>query len=122
MNGALLIEALSWLLILSGSIFLVIGAFGMVRFPDFWSRLHALSVLDSAGVLLLLAGLCIQGGWSLITAKLIVIAVFLLLTGPTATHALANAALVSGLRPNAETEPSSAGTKPSDAADAGTEG
>ena len=94
----------------------------MVRFPDFWSRLHALSVLDSAGVLLLLAGLCIQGGWSLITAKLIVIAVFLLLTGPTATHALANAALVSGLRPNAETEPPSADAKPSDAANAGTEG
>ncbi len=122
MNYAALIDGLSWILILSGSIFLVIGAFGMVRFPDFWSRLHALSVLDSAGVLLLLAGLCMQGGWSLITAKLIVIAVFLLLTGPTATHALANAALVSGLRPDAETEPSSADAKPSDAADAGTEG
>ena len=95
----LLIDALGWVLILAGSVFLVTGAIGLIRFPDFWSRLHALSVLDSAGVLLLLAGMCIQGGWSLVTVKLVIIGLFLLITGPTATHALANAALVSGLRP-----------------------
>ncbi len=99
MNSVLLIDALGWILILAGSVFLVTGAIGLIRFPDFWSRLHALSVLDSAGVLLLLAGMCIQGGWSLITVKLVIIGLFLLITGPTATHALANAALVSGLRP-----------------------
>ncbi len=99
MNSVLLIDALGWVLILAGSVFLVTGAIGLIRFPDFWSRLHALSVLDSAGVLLLLAGMCIQGGWSLVTVKLVIIGLFLLITGPTATHALANAALVSGLRP-----------------------
>ncbi len=99
MNSLLLVDALGWILILAGSVFLVTGAIGLIRFPDFWSRLHALSVLDSAGVLLLLAGMCIQGGWSLVTVKLVIIGLFLLITGPTATHALANAAFVSGLRP-----------------------
>ena len=58
----LLVEVLSWGFILSGSAFLLIGAFGVLRFPDFWSRLHAVSVMDSAGVILLLIGMAIQPG------------------------------------------------------------
>ena len=95
----IIINILSWVLIVAGSFFTVIGAVGAVRFPDFWSRLHAVSVTDSGGVLLLLAGMCLQAGFSLITVKLIIIGIFLFITGPTATHAVANAALVSGLRP-----------------------
>jgi multicomponent Na+:H+ antiporter subunit G len=86
-------------LIISGSFFTVVGAVGILRFPDFWSRLHAASVSDSAGVILLLAGMCVYSGWSLITVKLIVIGLVLFVTGPTSTHAVANAALVTGLRP-----------------------
>jgi multicomponent Na+:H+ antiporter subunit G len=96
----LFISALSWALILGGSFFVLVGAFGTLRFPDFWSRLHAASITDSAGAILLLAGMCVQSGFSLITVKLIVIGVFLIITGPTATHAIANAALVTGLRPD----------------------
>jgi multicomponent Na+:H+ antiporter subunit G len=92
-------EILSWGLILAGSFFVLSGALGIVRFPDFWSRLHAASVIDSAGMLLLFAGMALQAGVSLVTVKLIIIGIFLFLTGPTATHATANAALVSGLRP-----------------------
>ncbi len=106
-------------MILAGSIFLVTGALGLIRFPDFWSRLHALSVLDSAGVLLLLSGMCIQGGWSLITVKLVIIGLFLLITGPTATHALANAALVTGLRPLSGTGDPNAGAEDSAASNPG---
>ncbi len=95
----MIILALSWLFILGGSVFVVIGAFGTLRFPDFWSRLHAASITDSAGVILLIIGMCLQGGATLITVKLLFIGVFLFLTGPTATHAIANAALVTGLRP-----------------------
>lgn len=95
----LIIEIASWALMLSGSFFVLVGAFGTWRFPDFWSRLHAASVTDSAGMILLMLGMCLQAGISLITVKLIVIGVFLFITGPTATHAVANAALVSGLRP-----------------------
>ncbi|MCB2095347.1 MAG: monovalent cation/H(+) antiporter subunit G [Rhodobacteraceae bacterium] len=95
----MLIAGIVWVLIVSGAFFTVIGAIGIVRFPDFWSRLHAASVSDSAGMILLLAGMCVFAGWSLITVKLIVIGVVLFITGPTSTHAVANAALVSGLRP-----------------------
>lgn len=95
----LIVEVASWVLIVGGSFFLLVGAFGTWRFPDFWSRLHAASVTDSAGMILLILGMGLQAGLTLITVKLIVIGIFLFITGPTATHAVANAALVSGLRP-----------------------
>ncbi len=94
-----IIQILSWIFILGGSAFVIIGAFGALRFPDFWSRLHAVSITDSAGVILLIVGMSLQSGATLITVKLLIIGVFLFITGPTATHAVANAALVTGLRP-----------------------
>ncbi|MEM9278613.1 MAG: monovalent cation/H(+) antiporter subunit G [Pseudomonadota bacterium] len=99
------VEALSWIFILSGCAFLLIGAMGTLRFPDFWTRLHAVSVSDSAGMILLITGMCIQSGFSLITAKLILIGIFLFITGPTSTHAVANAALVSGFAPQGKEVP-----------------
>ena len=96
---SLLVDIISWALILSGGFFTVVGALGIWRFPDFWARLHAASVADSGGMILLIAGMCVQAGFTLITVKLIIIGIFLFITGPTATHAVANAALVSGRRP-----------------------
>ncbi len=98
----LFIEVLSWFFIVTGGISAIIGAFGAYRFPDFWSRLHAVSITDTAGVILLIVGMCLQAGFTLITFKLIIIGLFLFITGPTATHAAANAALISGLLPNAK--------------------
>lgn len=98
--GSLLIDILSWIAVLSGAFFLFVGSLGMVRLQDFWSRLHAASVIDSAGVGLLLFGMMLQTGWSLVTVKLGIIVVFLFFTGPTASHAVANAAFVSGSRPS----------------------
>ncbi len=95
----LIVEVFSWIAILLGSAFMLIGAIGTLRFPDFWSRVHAVSVTDSAGMLLLTLGMCIQGGFTLVTVKLIIIGIFLFITGPTATHAVANAAFVSGFLP-----------------------
>ena len=95
----LFVELLSWALISAGSFFVIVGAIGIYRFPDFWTRLHAASVAESAGVILLLAGMMVQAGWGLIAVKLLIIGVFLFITGPTSTHALANTALVSGGRP-----------------------
>jgi multicomponent Na+:H+ antiporter subunit G len=69
------------------------------RVPDFWSRLHAVSIIDSAGAGLILLGLMLQAGLTLIMVKLVIIVIFLLITGPTASHAVANAAFVSGSRP-----------------------
>ena len=109
----LLIETLSWAMILAGSLFVIIGAVGILRFPDFWSRLHAASITDSAGMILLLIGMALQTGLTLIAFKLGVIGIFIFITGPTSTHALANAALVSGLRPTKlpQTPPQKAAAK-----------
>jgi len=77
----------------------VIGAFGLVRMPDFYTRVHAASVTDTVGAGLLLLGMALQAGFSLVTVKLLMIALLLLFANPTATHALVKAALARGLAP-----------------------
>lgn len=94
------LEVISWSAILLGSLLCIIGAIGLVRFPEFWSRLHAASVIESGGTILLLIGLTLQAGFTLIALKLIAILIFVFLTSPTATHAIASAAMVAGLVPN----------------------
>ena len=91
---------LSWLLLLSGSLFVLIGGIGLLRMPSLYARLHAASLTDTLGTLLILGGIIIQAGFTLAAIKLVAIAVFLLLTGPTAAYALANAALLSGSMPS----------------------
>ena len=104
----MIVDILSWISFLVGGFFLLIGSLGMVRLQDFWARLHAASIIDSAGVGLLLLGMILQAGFTLATIKLILIVLFLLITGPTATHAVANAAFVSGSRPQDMIEDQSA--------------
>ncbi len=82
-----------------GSAFLLIGALGLLRLPDFWSRLHAAGIIDTLGAELMLVGMMFQAGWSQATVKLALLGLFIAITSPTATHALANAAFVTGLRP-----------------------
>ena len=101
---SVVIDALSWALIVAGSAFCVIGGIGLLRLKGFYPRTHAASVIDSAGAGLLLAGLMLQAGWTLACIKLAVIGVLIFFASPTATHALANAALVRGLRPEADEE------------------
>ena len=86
-------------LLAAGSIFVLIGAFGLVRLPDFYTRLHAAGITDTLGAELILLGLMFQAGLSLVTVKLILISLFIFFTSPTATHAVANAARVMGLKP-----------------------
>lgn len=93
------IHILSWALLLGGSFFLLIGAIGVLRFPDIYTRGHAAGITDTMGAMLILFGLMLQGGFTLITAKLLMILLFLLFTSPAASHALGNAAWSSGLRP-----------------------
>jgi len=94
-----LLDLLSWGLILAGSAFCVVGALGLVRLQGFYVRTHAASVIDSAGAGLLLAGLLLQAGWTLVAVKLVTIGLLIFFSSPTATHALANAALARGLSP-----------------------
>ncbi len=88
----------SWLLIAAGGIFCLVGAIGLLRMPDLYTRMHAASVIDTLGAGLLLLGMMLQAGLTLVTVKLIVIALLLFFTGPTATHALARAAHARGVK------------------------
>ena len=96
---SILVDVISWVALVGGGFFVVAGGVGLVRFPDFYTRMHGASVTDTAGAGLIIAGLMLQGGLTLVTLKLALILWFLLFTGPTATHALAKAALHGRLEP-----------------------
>ena len=105
----IVLDILSWFCLIVGSFFCLTGGVGLLRFPDFYSRIHSASLTDTLGASLILIGLMFQSGLNAITLKLILILFFLLVTSPTAGHALAKAALASGLKPQleqAEDEPS----------------
>jgi multicomponent Na+:H+ antiporter subunit G len=95
----LVLDILSWVCLPGGAIFLLIGAIGVLRFPDFYTRLHAVSICDTLGAGLILLGLMLQGGLSLVTVKLLLIFYFMVFTGPSAVYALAEAALRGKLKP-----------------------
>ncbi|MGA0115735.1 MAG: monovalent cation/H(+) antiporter subunit G, partial [Burkholderiales bacterium] len=81
-----LVNVVSWACLLAGAVFCVIGALGMLRMPDFYTRVHAASVTDTAGAGLLLLGMMLQAGFTLVTVKLIIIGLLIFFTSPTATH------------------------------------
>lgn len=91
--------ALGSALVLIGAILAIIGTVGVLRFPDFYTRLHAASVTDTAAATLAIAGMALLAPSFAIVFKLAVVWLFLFLTGPTASHALANAAHKAGLQP-----------------------
>lgn len=79
--------------ICAGVFFLFTGAVGLLRFPDFYTRMHAAGKCDTLGALLVLAGLACYSGVALVSVKILLIAIFIFLTSPTATHAIARVAL-----------------------------
>ena len=106
-------------LVLVGGIFMIIGAVGLIRLPDVFTRMHGSSVSDTLGGGLILVGLIIIAGLSLTSAKLVFLILFFGLMSPVATHAIARAALHAGVKPvlaeDAEPE-ARPGAKPKDAA------
>ncbi len=95
----MIIDILSWSCLLGGGLLGVVGGIGIHRFPDFYSRQHATGITDTLCAMLILLGLGLQAGMSFATFKLALIFMFLFLTSPTASHALANAAMHGGLKP-----------------------
>jgi multicomponent Na+:H+ antiporter subunit G len=89
----LAIDIISSVLIFAGIVFLLIGGYGVLKMPDFITRVHAASLIDSGGVIFILTGLILKAGFTLVAAKLGLVLIFLLLTSPTAIHALMGTAL-----------------------------
>ena len=97
-------NAMSWVCLVSGSFFAVTGGIGLIRLPDFYCRIHGAGVTDTLGAGLVLLGLMFQAGFGLATVKLVMILLLILITSPTATHALAQAALYHGVKPAHDAE------------------
>lgn len=91
----------SWALLTAGGLFVLIGGIGALRMPNLYTRMHAASVTDTMGAFLIITGVMMQAGFSLATIKLAAILMFLLITSPTSSYALASAALLAGIRPDA---------------------
>ena len=96
---AIIVEVLSWFCFLVGGFMCISGAVGLLRLPDFFSRIHASSVPDTLAAPLLLTGVMLQIDPSLDTVKLLLILGFVLATNPTATHAMVKGALNDGQVP-----------------------
>ncbi|MGQ4808857.1 Na(+)/H(+) antiporter subunit G [Candidatus Entotheonellaceae bacterium PAL068K] len=87
------------ILLISGLLFILAGVIGILRLPDFYTRLHAMGKCDTLGVALVLLALAFYEGLSLASLKILLIAVFVGLATPTSTHALGRAAFRAGLVP-----------------------
>ena len=93
------LDLASWACLVVGGAFCIVGAVGMLRMPDFYTRMHAASVVDTLGAGLVLLGLLLQAGPTLVAVKLLMVGLLIFFGSPTATHALARAALARGLQP-----------------------
>lgn len=91
-----LLDLLSGICLIAGSFFGLIGAVGVLRFPDFFSRLHPAGITDTLCASLILLGLMLQANDFAVVAKLLLILFFLLFTTPSATLALAKTAVQGG--------------------------
>ena len=96
---AVVIDILSWILLLAGAGFMLVGGIGVLRLPDVYTRAHAGGITDTLGADLILVGLILQGGFTLVSVKLALILVFIFFTSPTSTHALIHTAHANGLDP-----------------------
>ncbi|MEO0883117.1 MAG: monovalent cation/H(+) antiporter subunit G [Pseudomonadota bacterium] len=84
---------------LIGGFLALVGAIGVLRFPDFYTRLHAASVTDTGAVLSLVLGMALLSPTGFIFIKVLAVGIFLFVTGPAASHAVANAAHTAKLEP-----------------------
>ena len=95
----MLVLVLSGLSIAIGVISLLIGSLGLIKLPDVYCRIHAVGMIDTAGAGLIILGMIIHQGFSLVSFKLALIGVFLFFTSPIATHAVAQVAHKMGVKP-----------------------
>lgn len=94
-----MIDVASWICLGVGGLACIVGAVGLLRMPDLFTRMHAASLVDTVGAGFVLLGLALQAGPTLVTVKLAMIGLLIFFASPTATHALARAALYRGVKP-----------------------
>jgi len=90
---------LAVILILVGLLFSTVAAVGVIRLPDFYTRSHAVGIIDTMGVMFILGGIAVYLGWTLVTVKLTFILFFTYLANPAIAHLLLRGALRAGLGP-----------------------
>ncbi|MFP4281293.1 MAG: monovalent cation/H(+) antiporter subunit G [Verrucomicrobiota bacterium] len=88
-----------------GLLFMLLGSIGIIRLPDFFTRTHAASKVDTVGISIVLLGIAVHEGFTLESAKVLVAAAFIMMSNPVAAHALGRAALLSGLKPWTRSSP-----------------
>ena len=91
-------EIIAYILITVGILFDIFGCIGLVRFPDVYNRLQASTKCVTLGTIMLLVGVAIISGVGATSAKALICAVFILITSPTAAHAIAKGAYAAGVR------------------------
>lgn len=89
----------SWACMLGGSFFILVSSLAVLRLPDYFSRIHGAGITDTLGAGLILLGLALQAGFTLVSVKLFLVLLFMVLTGPVTVHALAKTAYRLGLKP-----------------------
>jgi multicomponent Na+:H+ antiporter subunit G len=94
-----ILDALAVVLLGAGLFFHGVAALGVLRMPDFYTRLHAVSKAETLGVLLTLAAVALWAGPSLTAGKVVFVAVFIFLASPTSAHAIGRAAFRTGQVP-----------------------
>jgi len=86
-------------LMVVGGVLAIIGSFGLVRFPDVYSRSHAQTVVNVGGICLLLLGVMVDQFFSVFFVKALFLIILIFVTSPVATHAITKAAYLSGVKP-----------------------
>lgn len=99
----MIIDWVSDICLLLGGILTLTGAVGLLRLPDFFTRLHAASVTETLAAMLLIIGIMLDIGWTLDAAKLMLVILIMFIANPTITHALCRAAANGGTTPEMET-------------------
>lgn len=106
----IILDVLSWIFLVGGSFFSIVGGVGIVRLPEFFSRMHGGGVTDTLGAGMIVIGLVFQApviiaepkDAALVIVKLLTILFFLMITSPSSCHALAKSALSQGMEPELE--------------------
>ena len=96
---SIITEIVSGLFLVIGAVAMLVGGIGILRLPDLFTRLHAVGIIDTLGVAAILIGLAFMAGWGLVLIKLVIIFALLMLLNPSASHALARAAVHGAKKP-----------------------